>query len=65
MGQMIVPELKFRGIWLRNNGFEAGHYVEVTYGKEYIVVYPYKNYIDQVENISGVDQLEYNNKLHI
>ncbi len=37
------PELKLQGSWLRKNGFETGKEVEIIYGYEYIVIYPYKN----------------------
>ncbi|MCP4482243.1 MAG: type I toxin-antitoxin system SymE family toxin [bacterium] len=39
----IVPELRLSGIWLQSNGFYEGQQVEVTFGYEYIVIYPYKN----------------------
>ena len=38
-----VPELKLSGIWLQSNGFHEGEQVEITYGHEYIVIYPYKS----------------------
>ncbi len=37
------PELKLYGSWLRKNGFETGKEVEITYGREYIVIYPKTN----------------------
>ncbi len=37
------PELKLYGSWLRKNGFETDKEVEITYGQEYIVIYPKTN----------------------
>ncbi len=40
-----IPELRLSGIWLQSNGFYEGQKVEITFGYEYIVIYPYKNEI--------------------
>ncbi len=37
-----VPELRLKGRWLQSNGFYEEMHVEVTYGFEYIVIYPSK-----------------------
>lgn len=39
----IVPELRISGLWLKSNGFNEGEHVEITYGYEYMVIYPLKN----------------------
>lgn len=40
--EIIVPELRLKGIWLQSNGFYEGQQVEITFGYEYIVIFPYK-----------------------
>ena len=40
-GEYIIPELKISGKWLAQNGFFPDHYIEITYGKDYLVIYPY------------------------
>jgi len=42
-GQIKIPEIKLRGKWLQNINFFEENYVEITYGKEYIIIHPYKN----------------------
>ena len=36
-----VPELRLKGKWLKSKGFYEGMHVEITYGYEYIVIYPH------------------------
>jgi len=38
-----IPELKLSGSWLRKSGFNTEEQVEIIYGYEYIVIYPYKS----------------------
>ncbi len=42
-GLETVPKLNLSGKWLKTSGFKEGEKVEITYGYEYIVIYPYKN----------------------
>ncbi|MCP4481602.1 MAG: type I toxin-antitoxin system SymE family toxin [bacterium] len=37
-----IPELRLKGEWLQSNGFYEKMQVEIIYGFEYIVIYPYK-----------------------